>query len=290
MTENSVDRILDIIDTGLQTPAPDPSFGEVSPPNVEGCARCGAPPADEGGDFCAGCRAFLLGDTDTDPATGVPEGWSITPPAFTPPGAGCRCAVCTGEFARQILDGLRGEAAAYVVADEQYQSAAAEAGAAAMADWLARADNELAATVGRPAPDRVPEFTCLACQPGRPCDNHNSDALDALLFAARSYGTRYRPETTGRVPSTVFRRSTGEQWRDPTVYPLQRGDLITYDGQQYTVTRITDGVYGPVVDLAPAGPQGILPPARTDPETPDRAEERRLLDRWRRGHRRTNRW
>lgn len=37
---DSVDRILDVIDAGLQTPVPDPTFGEVSPKNHGRCARC----------------------------------------------------------------------------------------------------------------------------------------------------------------------------------------------------------------------------------------------------------
>lgn len=38
-------------------------------PEGTGCVRsgCGAPRADEGGDFCSPCRAYLLGDTEVDP-------------------------------------------------------------------------------------------------------------------------------------------------------------------------------------------------------------------------------
>jgi len=57
----SVDRILDLIDAGLQTPMPDPTFGEVSPRVKAGCVRCGEKTT-EGSDFCDPCRAFLLGD------------------------------------------------------------------------------------------------------------------------------------------------------------------------------------------------------------------------------------
>jgi hypothetical protein len=56
-------KIVDLIDVGLQTPAPDPTYGEVSPINRETCARCHRPPADES-DWCEGCRAFLLGDRE----------------------------------------------------------------------------------------------------------------------------------------------------------------------------------------------------------------------------------
>ena len=62
----TVDRILDVIDAGLQTPAPDPTFGEVSPTVHDRCVRCQTrPPA--GGDFCGPCRAFLLGDDPPEP-------------------------------------------------------------------------------------------------------------------------------------------------------------------------------------------------------------------------------
>ncbi len=258
MTENSVDRILDIIDTGLQTPAPDPSFGEVSPPNVEGCARCGAPPADEGGDFCAGCRAFLLGDSDTDPAT--PQGGG----EITPAPAGCRCALCTGEFAQQILDSAdagapwRDEMARQwtvdLVSDEVSRGVAA-GGAAAMAAWLARASDWLADTVARP--DANP---------------------------------RARARADRRSQTVVYRRTTGDTRPGPLIPDMAEGDLITFDGQYYTVVRIISGEYGSVVDIAPVGPQGITPPDPPDPDTLARAREREILANLRRSQRRTNRW
>jgi hypothetical protein len=168
VTDPTLDRILDIIDAGLQSSPEADMYSDVAPSVGSGCVRCPATEVAEGGDLCDGCRAFLLGDTDTDPAT--PQGGG----EITPPPAGCRCALCTGEFAQLIL------------AD----------GAAAMAGWLARADDWLAASGGpvvpRPEPDRVAEVTCLECQPGRPCNAHNSDALDALLYAygAGAYGPR----------------------------------------------------------------------------------------------------
>ena len=56
-------KILDVIDAGLQTPRPDPSFGEVSETVYDVCVRCGRAPFEES-EFCEGCRAFLLGDGD----------------------------------------------------------------------------------------------------------------------------------------------------------------------------------------------------------------------------------
>lgn len=62
----SVDRILDLIDAGLQTPVPDPEFGEVSPRNSSLCARCQwTPPADDS-EFCPACRAWLLDDAPVE--------------------------------------------------------------------------------------------------------------------------------------------------------------------------------------------------------------------------------
>jgi hypothetical protein len=57
---------VDLLDVGLQTPAPDPTYGEVSPANRESCARCYRPPADDS-EFCLGCREYLLGDREEDP-------------------------------------------------------------------------------------------------------------------------------------------------------------------------------------------------------------------------------
>lgn len=64
---STLDRIVDLIDVGLQTPMPDPSFGEVSPRVEAGCVRCQRD-VDDDADLCPDCRAFLLGDTDADPA------------------------------------------------------------------------------------------------------------------------------------------------------------------------------------------------------------------------------
>lgn len=60
-------RVLDVIDAGLQTPMPDPTYGEVSPTVSQRCARCERHDPVEGGDLCEGCRSFLLGDSNDDP-------------------------------------------------------------------------------------------------------------------------------------------------------------------------------------------------------------------------------
>lgn len=39
---------------------------ESGQPQLDGCVRCGSDTA--GGDFCQPCRAFMLGDSDHDPA------------------------------------------------------------------------------------------------------------------------------------------------------------------------------------------------------------------------------
>lgn len=69
MSDSTADRILDMIDAGLQTPVPDPTYGEVSPKRHDRCARCERQDPAGDGDLCGDCRAFLLGDSDTDPAT-----------------------------------------------------------------------------------------------------------------------------------------------------------------------------------------------------------------------------
>lgn len=56
------DEILELIDVGLQTAKADPSFGEISPVNLENCARCSSPDLAPSSEFCPPCRAFLLGD------------------------------------------------------------------------------------------------------------------------------------------------------------------------------------------------------------------------------------
>lgn len=65
------DHILDILDAGLQNRIPDTdsSFGYGTDTRPDLCARClKHAPHDEDSDLCTGCRNFLLGDTDTDPA------------------------------------------------------------------------------------------------------------------------------------------------------------------------------------------------------------------------------
>lgn len=67
----TTDRILDILDAGLQNRIPDTNstFGYGTDTHPELCARCQKhAPHDTDSDLCTGCRNFLLGDTDTDPA------------------------------------------------------------------------------------------------------------------------------------------------------------------------------------------------------------------------------
>jgi hypothetical protein len=88
----TADRILDIIDGGLQTSTEHgytddgwPAF----PVDQSRCPRCQRHPAADGADLCEGCRAFLLEDTDVDPARSwgmaddgalvAPGGWCAPP-------------------------------------------------------------------------------------------------------------------------------------------------------------------------------------------------------------------
>lgn len=65
---SSVDKILEALDVGLQTPVPDPTFGEVSPVNSEGCWRCGATAAsDSDVGLCARCRRYLAEPVPHEP-------------------------------------------------------------------------------------------------------------------------------------------------------------------------------------------------------------------------------
>lgn len=71
MTDKTrIDRVLDVIDTGLQTPMPDPSFGEISPRVSTRCARCDYRDPGDDSEFCDACRAYLLGDAPEPPAVG----------------------------------------------------------------------------------------------------------------------------------------------------------------------------------------------------------------------------
>lgn len=66
-----VDDILDVIDAGLQTPTAetirDTSYN--APDRRDLCVRCQRNEPAEG-DWCSGCRAFLLEDSDDDPMKG----------------------------------------------------------------------------------------------------------------------------------------------------------------------------------------------------------------------------
>ena len=71
MTSERVDRILDVIDAGLQS-SPEASYGEISYGDKT-CVRCRSTDLEPSGEFCGPCRAFLLGDSEDDPAAPVPE-------------------------------------------------------------------------------------------------------------------------------------------------------------------------------------------------------------------------
>lgn len=67
---SSADRILDLLDNTLES-TPETSYGHPTPPDGV-CPRCVRRRAAEGSTWCAGCRAWMLGDTDVDPATPAP--------------------------------------------------------------------------------------------------------------------------------------------------------------------------------------------------------------------------
>lgn len=78
-----VDRILDILDVGLQTSA---EHGYGTDRDAGQCARCQCHEPMPDGDLCAGCRAFLLGDSDDDPTIPV---WVV--PTERPPNLWSAC-------------------------------------------------------------------------------------------------------------------------------------------------------------------------------------------------------
>lgn len=68
---DSIDKILDTIDAGLQS-SPEIGYGHTDT-SRNFCARCQLNEPVEGGDLCIGCRRFLLGDSDEDPKTVRPK-------------------------------------------------------------------------------------------------------------------------------------------------------------------------------------------------------------------------
>lgn len=61
---SEADRALAVIDAGLQR-SPEPAMAG---PDLTRCNHCGRAEPELGRDHCAPCRAFLLGDSDRDPA------------------------------------------------------------------------------------------------------------------------------------------------------------------------------------------------------------------------------
>lgn len=71
MKRDKIDEILSVIDTGLQSTG-EASYGETpydgAPIGDPTCVRCARDLDPDAGELCPSCRAFLLGDTDHDPA------------------------------------------------------------------------------------------------------------------------------------------------------------------------------------------------------------------------------
>lgn len=88
--ESSTERILEIIDAGLAE-VPAPVYGRGGQ-----CWRCGSA-ADE--EVCGECRAFLLGDSEKDPASRLLAAVSMDP---------CQCPLCWCPICGLDLDGETG--------------------------------------------------------------------------------------------------------------------------------------------------------------------------------------
>lgn len=121
----AADRAIAAIDAGLQTPQPDPTYGEVSPRNTNTCARCTRPPAPDS-DWCEGCRAYLLGDGPDPTKAGRPYTHIVInpdAPAFEIRGVrfvAADSAVVLGEFSAALtrIAETIGERATFVLENE----------------------------------------------------------------------------------------------------------------------------------------------------------------------------
>lgn len=102
---DKIDRILAAIDTGMQhSDEPSYSFDDFDHHGPRRCTRtaCRAELDDDPGDLCPPCRAYLLGDTDTDPATGAPD---LAPFEITPArGSITAFTLTVAEILRPIAD------------------------------------------------------------------------------------------------------------------------------------------------------------------------------------------
>lgn len=71
MKRDKIDEILSVIDTGLQSTG-EASYGETPYDGAQTgdptCVRCSRDLEPDTGELCSACRAYLLGDTDDDPA------------------------------------------------------------------------------------------------------------------------------------------------------------------------------------------------------------------------------
>lgn len=71
MKRDKIDEILSVIDTGLQSTG-EASYGETpydgAQTGAPTCIRCSRDLDPDAGEICSACRAYLLGDTETDPA------------------------------------------------------------------------------------------------------------------------------------------------------------------------------------------------------------------------------
>jgi hypothetical protein len=84
VTVSTADRILGVIDAGLQSTTED-SYGTDHLPDR--CARCQRHEPGVG-DLCTGCRAFLLEDSDDDPAALPRMGLRLSGDGLGPDGRG----------------------------------------------------------------------------------------------------------------------------------------------------------------------------------------------------------
>lgn len=99
-----VDDVLAALDAGLQSSPESSMYNDVAPSVGSGCVRCPSADVAEGGELCGGCRAFLLGDTETDPAAAPVAAQRLEVPRL--PDGRCACRSCTGDTAAPSISEL----------------------------------------------------------------------------------------------------------------------------------------------------------------------------------------
>lgn len=244
----SVDDILDVIDAGLQSSAE----GGMDVGDPELCVRCQATAPVVDGDLCVGCRAFLLDDSDVDPARR--DRWALDEQA----------AFTEGEFAQLLYDRISD-----VYAEQSQRNAAPDAQA-----WMTATDDQWRTPE---IPDRFSLGTAWA------------NEGDTVTIGGTYYTvTEVHQGATGITMTVAPIDRLSHGWTVSSADcpacsadPMAGRCLICGEAQH-------DGVACTRTDMAE--PLGFVPRRPRPFVTEARRHELDLLDRARRTQRRTNRW